>query len=43
MKLRPVEAVFFYAERQTSPKDMTKLTVTFRSFAKAPKTITLFG
>jgi hypothetical protein len=32
MKIRPVGAYKFYADRQT---DMTKLTVTFRYFAKA--------
>jgi hypothetical protein len=35
MKIRPVAAELFHADRQT--KDMTKLTVAFRNFAKAPK------
>ena len=32
MKLRPVEAEFFHADRQT---DMTKLLVAFRNIAKS--------
>jgi len=44
MKLRPVEAEFFQAERRTNgPIDNTKLIVAFRSFAKAPKTIKQFS
>ena len=34
MKYRPVAAELFHADRRT---DMMKLTVAFRSFAKAPK------
>jgi hypothetical protein len=34
MKVPPMEAEFFYADRRT---DMTKLTVTFSNFSKAPK------
>jgi hypothetical protein len=34
MKLRPVAAELFHADRRT---DMMKLTVAFRYFAKAPK------
>ena len=34
MKIRPVGAEFFHAEGQT---DMTKLLITFRNFANAPK------
>ena len=34
MKIRPVGAELFDADRRT---DMTKLTVAFRNFAKAPK------
>jgi hypothetical protein len=34
MKIRPVGAELFHAERRT---DMTKLIVTFRNFANAPK------
>ena len=34
MKIRPVGAELFHADRQT---DMTKLIVAFRNFAKAPK------
>jgi hypothetical protein len=33
MKIRPVGAELFYADRQT---DITKLTVAFRNFANAP-------
>jgi len=34
MKIRPVGAESFHADRQT---DMTKLTIAFRKFANAPK------
>ena len=34
MKVPPMEAEFFYADRGT---DMTKLTVTYSYFSKAPK------
>jgi len=34
MQIRPAGAGLFYADR---PTDMTKLTVTFRNFANAPK------
>ena len=34
MKIRPVGAEFFHADRRT---DMTKLLVAFRKFANAPK------
>ena len=34
MKIRPLGAEFFHADRRT---DMTKLTDPFRNFAKAPK------
>jgi len=41
LKIRPVEAELFHADRETdSPldeeKDVTKLIVTFRNFAPAP-------
>ena len=36
MKIRPVRAQSFHADGQT---DTTKLTVPFRNFAKAPKTL----
>jgi hypothetical protein len=36
MKIRPVEAELFRADRQT---DMTKLIVAFRNFANAPKNV----
>ena len=35
MKIRPMEAEMFHADRRT---DVMKLTVAFRNFAKAPKT-----
>ena len=34
MKMRPVGAELFHADRR---RDMTKLTVSFRNFANAPK------
>jgi len=34
MKIRPVEAKLFHADRRT---DMTKLIVAFRNFANAPE------
>ena len=34
MKIRPMGAEFFHADRQT---EMTKLIVAFRNFANAPK------
>jgi hypothetical protein len=34
MKIRPVVAELFHADRRT---DVTKLTVAFRNFANAPK------
>jgi hypothetical protein len=37
MKIRPVGAELFHADRET---DMTKLIVAFRNFANAPKTRT---
>jgi hypothetical protein len=38
IKIRPVWAGLFHAERQTDERtDMTQLTVAFRNFAKAPK------
>ena len=36
MKIRPVGAELFHADRRTG---MTKLTVAFRNFANAPKTV----
>jgi len=40
MKIRPVGAVLFHAGRRTNVQtDMTKLIVTFRNFANAPKII----
>jgi hypothetical protein len=44
MKIRPLEAEF-HADRRTDGRtdkqtDMTKLTVTFRKFANAPKNAT---
>jgi hypothetical protein len=36
MKIRPVGAEMFYADRQI---DMSKLTVAFRNFANAPKNV----
>jgi hypothetical protein len=38
MKICPVEAELFHADRQT---DMMKLIVAFRNFTKAPKNITV--
>ena len=39
MKIRPVGAELFHAERRTDGQtDMTKLIVAFRDFANAPKT-----
>ena len=38
MKIRPMGAELFHADRQT---DMTKIIVCFRSFADAPKTLKL--
>jgi len=38
MKIRPVGAKFFHADRQTDRhRDMTKLIVAFRNCVKAPK------
>jgi hypothetical protein len=38
MKMRPVGAELFYADGRTDrQRDMTKLIVAFRNFAKAPK------
>jgi hypothetical protein len=38
MKIRPVGAELFYADRRTEGRtEMTKLIVAFRNFAKAPK------
>jgi hypothetical protein len=38
MKIRPVEAELFHADEWTDRQtDMTKLMVTFRNFANAPK------
>ena len=37
MKIGPTGAAMFHADGQT---DMTKLTVTFRNFANAPKSVT---
>jgi len=37
MKFRPVGAEFFHADRRTDGSDMTKLIVSFRKSAKAPK------
>jgi hypothetical protein len=38
MKIRPVGAELFNADRRTEGlTDMTKLSVAFRNFAKAPK------
>ena len=37
MKIDPTRAVMFHADGQTA---MTKLTVTFRNFANAPKSVT---
>jgi len=36
MKIRPVGAELFHTDRQTN---MTKLTVAFRNFSNAPKTV----
>jgi len=36
MKIRPVGAEFFHAERQT---DVVKLIIVFLNFAKKPKTL----
>ena len=42
MKIRRVEAELFHADERTDRQiDMTKLTVAFRKFANAPKTIML--
>jgi len=42
MKIRPVGAELFYADRRTDGQtNMTKLTVAFRSLANAPKIIEL--
>jgi len=39
MKIRPVGAELFHAERQSDRRmDRTKLIVAFRNFANAPKT-----
>ena len=38
MKIRPVRAELFHADRQT---DMTKLIVALRNFAKAPETYSI--
>jgi hypothetical protein len=38
MKIRPMEAMMFYAERQI---DMTNPIVAFHSFANAPKNLVL--
>jgi hypothetical protein len=40
MKICPMEAMMFYAERQT---DMTNLIVAFNRFANAPKNLILPG
>jgi hypothetical protein len=38
MKIRPVQVELFHVERRTDGRtDVTKLTVAFRNFAKAPK------
>jgi len=38
MKISPVEAELFHADRQTDQQtDTTKVTVAFRSFSNAPK------
>ena len=36
MKIRPVEAEFFYAGGRTDGAHMTKLIVAFHSFAEGP-------
>jgi len=40
MKIRPVGSDLYHADGWT---DMTKLTVTFRNFANAPKSVTEFS
>jgi len=41
MKIRPVEAELYHENTQTDEqRDMTKLIVAFRNFAKAPKSLT---
>jgi hypothetical protein len=40
MKIRPVGAELFHADRQT---DMTKLIVAFHNVAKAPKSVLMGG
>jgi hypothetical protein len=37
MKIRPVGAAMFHADRRTDREDMTKLIVAFRNFANAHK------
>jgi len=44
MKIRPVGAQLFYVDTQKDRRtDMTKLIVTFRNFANAPKILTVFA
>ena len=40
MKIRPVGAMLFHADRQT---DMPKLILVFRNVAKAPKSVLMDG
>jgi len=43
MKIRPLVAELFHADRRIDRQtDMTKLSVAFRNFAKAPKALTSF-
>jgi len=37
MKIRPVGAEFFHADRRTERQNMIKLIVDFRNFGRAPK------
>jgi hypothetical protein len=39
MKIRPVGAELFHADRPREQRDTTKLIVAFRNFAKAPKIV----
>ena len=39
MKIRPVGGELFRMDKQTERQDMTKLIVSFRNFANAPKII----
>jgi hypothetical protein len=41
MKIRPVEAELFHADRTDGQTDMTKLVIAFRNFANAPEKMDL--